>query len=373
MISRLADYDFVAGDIANVVIDGGVMPLRNGVSATTGVDRKKILRGEDICLLAEGAPERARCMNGLTWNSYGRPLVYNGYLYGSAVSADTFSFSRRITASQLASIWYNYRKVVWADHNPVFLTGYPSNEYGMAQRAEIFDGVHQPRPVETTDLGAVDPSSGDSLRSDIIWSAQSDATLFGDMKLLTIPYYHYDPGGTFYNANVYSNITSDNLTPPGDVVDGAVANEGFFAAYGYSLRSYGDSDPDRPGAYTYWIRPPSGMELFRVPDKYLSNVRCFMEFEFTYNDLTGSGNVQIDYRFFRETGTVTHQNGWFVCTLGTSDVDAVIADVVARTGRQFPTTSDLISLSGPSRMYYMDYIRGYVYVIGTLGDHTKWW
>ena len=373
MISRLADYDFVAGDIANVVIDGGVMPLRNGVSATTGIDRKKILRGEDICLLAEGAPERARCMNGLTWNSYGSPLVYNGYLYGSAVSADTFSFSRRITASQLASIRYNYRRVVIADNSPVFLTGYPSNEYGMAMRPDIFDGVHQPRPVETTDLGAVSPSSGDSLRSDIIWSAQSDATLFGDMKLLTIPYYHYNPDGTFYEANVYSGITSDNYTPPSDVVDGAVANNIFFAEYNYALRHQGDSDPDRPGAYTYWVRPPSGMELFRVPDKYLSNVRCFMEFVFTYRDLTGRGDVRIEYRFFRETGTVTHQNGWFVCTLGTSDVDAIIADAVAKTGRQFPTTSDLISSSTLAYSTFADYMFGHVYVIGTLGDHTKWW
>lgn len=70
MISKVEDYEYVVGDniddehphgdMDRILINGEIMPLRTGVSATTGVDRKRILRGEDICFLLEWLLQRDR-------------------------------------------------------------------------------------------------------------------------------------------------------------------------------------------------------------------------------------------------------------------------------------------------------------------------
>lgn len=63
MVKRVEDYEYVVGcciddehphgDMDRILFDGEIMPFRSGVSATTGVERKRILRGEDICFLLE--------------------------------------------------------------------------------------------------------------------------------------------------------------------------------------------------------------------------------------------------------------------------------------------------------------------------------
>lgn len=51
MITTRQEYQFVAGDIDQVEIDGGIMPLRTGTARNS-------LRGVDICFLMEAAWER---------------------------------------------------------------------------------------------------------------------------------------------------------------------------------------------------------------------------------------------------------------------------------------------------------------------------
>ena len=52
MIDNRNDYRFVRGDIGQVIIDGNIMPVRQG-------DAKRVLRGEDICFMAEAHEARA--------------------------------------------------------------------------------------------------------------------------------------------------------------------------------------------------------------------------------------------------------------------------------------------------------------------------
>lgn len=73
MISKVEDYEYVVGDniddehphgdMDRILINGEIMPLRTGVSATTDVEAAKIMRGEDICFLLEWLLQR-------DWRSY---------------------------------------------------------------------------------------------------------------------------------------------------------------------------------------------------------------------------------------------------------------------------------------------------------------
>ncbi len=83
MVIKAEEYEYVVGDniddehphgdMDRIIIDGEVMPLREGVSATTGVERKRILRGEDICFLLEWLLQRKnrmyRCQRGENWST----------------------------------------------------------------------------------------------------------------------------------------------------------------------------------------------------------------------------------------------------------------------------------------------------------------
>lgn len=68
MINNVEDYKFVRGanidaehphgDLDRIIINGEIMPLRSGLSPTTGVERKRILRGEDVAFLNEAVAGR---------------------------------------------------------------------------------------------------------------------------------------------------------------------------------------------------------------------------------------------------------------------------------------------------------------------------
>ena len=64
MIDNRNDYRFVRGDIGQVIIDGNIMPVRQG-------DAKKVLRGEDICFLAEAHEARTDFWNGAIFKESG--------------------------------------------------------------------------------------------------------------------------------------------------------------------------------------------------------------------------------------------------------------------------------------------------------------
>ena len=99
------DADHPHGDLDRIIIDGDIMPLRTGVSPTTGVERKRILRGEDIAFLWECIGERSSVLE----MTFAHP------------GASILEFSRKLQDYPL------YRMLNWVR---TFAT-MRSNEYGL--------------------------------------------------------------------------------------------------------------------------------------------------------------------------------------------------------------------------------------------------
>lgn len=97
MIDNRNDYRFVRGDIGQVAIDGGVMPVRPG-------DAKNVLRGEDICFLAEAHEARTDLWDGAVFKESG--ATYNTPPVEVQISAQgsQFDFTRMLSKTQLADV-----------------------------------------------------------------------------------------------------------------------------------------------------------------------------------------------------------------------------------------------------------------------------
>jgi hypothetical protein len=98
MINSIAEYDWIAGDINDVIVNGEVMPLRS--NSPTGTDSKNCLRGEDICFLGEAAQQRTGgCLSG-------------GELFSVPLDAAApLSFTKRLSKQQLNDFLVEYRTI----------------------------------------------------------------------------------------------------------------------------------------------------------------------------------------------------------------------------------------------------------------------
>ena len=110
MVSSVEDYEYVFGeniddehphgDMDRIIINGEIMPLRTGVSETTGVEKKRILRGEDVVFLMEWARQRFASVDyakaGATEVSKDFKAYYKTDEY--------FLFSRRVSAAQMNKV-----------------------------------------------------------------------------------------------------------------------------------------------------------------------------------------------------------------------------------------------------------------------------
>ena len=121
MVSSVEDYEYVFGadvdddhhhgDMDRIVINGEIMPLRTGVSETTGVERKRILRGEDVVFLMEWARQRIGAIEKFDYQmlvdgEHTRVQDSTDYkaLWASSSSDEAVRFSRRVSAAQMGSI-----------------------------------------------------------------------------------------------------------------------------------------------------------------------------------------------------------------------------------------------------------------------------
>jgi len=64
VIGEDVDDTHPLGDLNRILINGEILPLRTGASETTGIEKKRILRGEDICFLFEWYRQRVDSFNG---------------------------------------------------------------------------------------------------------------------------------------------------------------------------------------------------------------------------------------------------------------------------------------------------------------------
>lgn len=95
MINNINDYKFVQGDIVDVVIDGGIMPVRA---------QPRILRGEDICFVAEAHEQRTDLLDQAV--IFDSPNSYNGGYQTTTLSqpGQQFDFTRKLSLSQLCAV-----------------------------------------------------------------------------------------------------------------------------------------------------------------------------------------------------------------------------------------------------------------------------
>lgn len=97
MINNRADYRFVRGDIGQVAIDGGVMPVRPG-------DAKNVLRGEDICFMAEAHEARADLWKDAVFKESGAARGSPPVEVQLSAGGSSFDFTRALSFTQLSSV-----------------------------------------------------------------------------------------------------------------------------------------------------------------------------------------------------------------------------------------------------------------------------
>lgn len=112
MVGKDEGYEFVIGedvddthplgDLNRILINGEIMPKRTGASETTGIEKKRILRGEDICFLLEWFQQRRQAFvsNG-KWKDDGTWWAPGT---GSVTRA---TFSRKLNRAQALNALYN--------------------------------------------------------------------------------------------------------------------------------------------------------------------------------------------------------------------------------------------------------------------------
>lgn len=114
MISNRSDYRYVGGDLTatddegNFLIrcDGGILPLRTGTTAS-GVEAKRVLRGEDLCFLHEAAQRKLNL-----WKRAVRLNAETQYTdTNPRYSEDVLSFTRRLDFRQLRDLRVKLRRL----------------------------------------------------------------------------------------------------------------------------------------------------------------------------------------------------------------------------------------------------------------------
>ena len=97
MINNVADYRFVQGDINRVIINGDVMPVR-------AANNKRILRGEDLCFLAEAHEARTNLWDLAYFKTAGRDYTERTRDQYVSSTGQIFPFTRTLSLTQLQHI-----------------------------------------------------------------------------------------------------------------------------------------------------------------------------------------------------------------------------------------------------------------------------
>lgn len=212
MINNVSEYKSVDGDnidsshphgdLDRIIINGGIMPLRDdNLNPLNPTNWKKCLRGEDIAFLFEGCNERIMAQ------------------YPSHTYRDTFyrAISRR-------EVWYIASGLSTFTNNHWLKTGQSPSGTVVLDYDSVYPDFYANYPgiyITNADMGTSfdyrDYNTGDSLRASVI------ETMFADLALLYRFMFEFKPtvvGGDGGNQIMYNGFgqvnyaTSVSLTPP---------------------------------------------------------------------------------------------------------------------------------------------------------------
>lgn len=214
MINSVQDYKFVTGadidtghphgDLDRILINGGIMPLRDTtLNPANPTNWKKCLRGEDIAFLFEGCCERKKAQNpSHTYRDTFYRTINSGQLWYVAVDLATFPESHWLKPGQSPSgaIVLDYT----SSTQPDFYVNYPGIYITDADMGTSFDYR--------------DYNNGDAYQTSVI------ETMFADLALLNRFMFEFEPtvvggyqGSNAIMENRFGQVnyaTSVSLAPP---------------------------------------------------------------------------------------------------------------------------------------------------------------
>lgn len=113
--SNVGDYEYVIGadvdddhphgDMDMIIINGEIMPLRTGASETTGVEKKRILRGEDVVFLMEWARQRIAAID-IVKAAGSSEVSYDWVAHFKETFTEYGAFTRLVSAAQMARLFF---------------------------------------------------------------------------------------------------------------------------------------------------------------------------------------------------------------------------------------------------------------------------
>lgn len=313
------DADHPHGDLDRIIIDGDIMPLRTGTTAT-GVSRKNLLRGEDPAYLYEAACERETAAD---------------------VSMVPAIFTRKVDGFNLRSALGRLKNVA-----PHFISSMPSSHHlGPSEQDDPFALIRRSAANIYTPSDAFD--NGKPLSRAYVES------LFNDLKSLTMT--PRDQPKTFgsFNYEVLRSLVADYPMSTASGVNGGVL---WRDSGGRTVH-----DPDTGdaihNAYGGNARTTSGFSASAPTFAFPVSYHWFGEF-FVEQGAT-SEFVLID---LGSTASTISISGSALVTIARSAV----------TLAGCPWTPETVEMTEDvDHTTHVSISRAWCVV--TLGNHTKWW
>lgn len=357
MITTPEEYKWMSGDFDTSepypLIDGEIMPLRTGTNPED-IDRKKILRGEDVCFLAEAAKERSYCFN----NSIVRDWDGSGYsMVTINVSEVPFPFSKSVSASQMQTLVGLYTD----------LFSRSSQAYPMGSRPQIFciDKTKLQAKTIAYNANVYDELNtiwnNAAITSDIQTSTSSDFTTDGALEQAAVSKIFDD----LSKLNTIVLHTIGYINADGLCVD--VVGDTWTPAYRGNVGYHARNNSDNQGQF-YWM---PNFTWASIPETYFSGVEVWGCYTLIGRSFWHPNWVNIDYSF-RKIADMTVENGKYVYHPTVAQAKALIEDRLRLIGETIhPYTS--IPYGGLDAIqFYETYFPLGVWFVGTLSDRTRW-
>lgn len=358
MITTPEEYKWISGDFdpsePYPLINGEIMPLRTGTNPEN-IDRKKILRGEDVCFLAEAAKERGYCFN----NSIVRDWDGSDYsMVTINVPEVLFPFSKSVSASQMQTLVGLYTDLFNRPSQAYPIGSHPQIFFidktklqakTIAYNANVYDELNT-----IWNNAAITPSIQTSTPSDFMTDGALEqaavSKIFDDLSKL--------------NAVVLR--ASQRINDDGYCADSS--GDTWMPDYRGNVGYHAQNNNSHRGQF-YWMPNYTSAS---IPETYFSGVEVWGCYTLTGRSYWHPDWVNIDYSF-RKIADMTVENGMYVYHPTVAQVKALIEDRLRLIGETIRPYTSIPGGTYNSTQFYETYFPLGVWFVGIPNDRTKWW